>query len=150
MTAVQLQMEYLELARKYTEDRYGADVDDATADVLARWESVLTSLAEDPMLAARELDWVAKLQLLEGYRARDHLGWSHPRLQLVDLQYADVRSGPRPVQPAGRPGPDEPPGRRAGHRRGPSTSRRRTPGRTSAAAACRSTPTRSPPRRGTR
>ncbi len=92
MTAIQLQMEYLELARKYTEDRYGADVDDATADVLARWESVLTSLAEDPMLAARELDWVAKLQLLEGYRTRDHLGWSHPRLQLVDLQYSDVRS----------------------------------------------------------
>jgi hypothetical protein len=60
--------------------------------VLARWESVLTSLAEDPMLAARELDWVAKLQLLEGYRTRDHLSWSHPRLQLVDLQYSDVRS----------------------------------------------------------
>jgi proteasome accessory factor PafA2 len=92
MTAIQLQMEYLELARKYTEDRYGADVDDATADVLDRWESVLTRLAEDPMLAARELDWVAKLQLLEGYRARDNLGWNHPRLQLVDLQYSDVRS----------------------------------------------------------
>ena len=28
MTAVQLQMEYLELARKYTEDKYGTDVDD--------------------------------------------------------------------------------------------------------------------------
>jgi proteasome accessory factor A len=92
MTAIQLQMEYLELARKYTEDRYGADVDDATADVLERWESVLTRLAEDPMLAARELDWVAKLQLLEGYRSRDHLSWSHPRLQLVDLQYSDVRA----------------------------------------------------------
>ena len=34
MTAVQLQAEYLELARKYTEDKYGADVDDITADVL--------------------------------------------------------------------------------------------------------------------
>jgi proteasome accessory factor A len=92
MTAVQVQMEYLELARKYTEDRFGADVDDATADVLDRWESVLTRLAEDPMLASRELDWVAKLELLEGYRTRDHLGWNHPRLQLVDLQYADVRA----------------------------------------------------------
>jgi Pup amidohydrolase len=92
MTAIQLQMEYLELARKYTEDRYGADVDDATADVLDRWESVLTRLAEDPMLTAGELDWVAKLQLLEGYRTRDQLSWNHPRLQLVDLQYSDVRS----------------------------------------------------------
>jgi proteasome accessory factor A len=92
MTAVQLQMEYLELARKYTEDKYGADVDDATADVLDRWESVLTRLAEDPMQTARELDWVTKLEILEGYRTRDGLSWNHPRLQLVDLQYSDVRA----------------------------------------------------------
>src|SRR5436190_2917682 len=91
MTGVQLQMEYLERARKYTEDKFGTDVDEMTADVLDRWESVLTRLAEDPMQAAGELDWVAKLELLEGYRARDGLGWSHPRLQLVDLQYSDVR-----------------------------------------------------------
>ena len=92
LTAIQLQMEYLELARKYTEDRFGADVDDLTADVLARWESVLTRLADDPMQLASELDWVAKLQVLEGYRTRDGLGWNHPRLQLVDLQYSDLRS----------------------------------------------------------
>jgi Pup amidohydrolase len=92
MTAVQLQMEYLELARKFSEDRYGADVDDMTRDVLDRWESVLTRLAEDPMLTARELDWVAKLEILEGYRSRDGLAWGHSRLQLVDLQYSDVRA----------------------------------------------------------
>jgi Pup amidohydrolase len=92
MTAVQLQMEYAERARKYTEDKYGTDVDEMTSDVLDRWESVLTRLAEDPMLAARELDWVAKLELLEGYRTRDGLNWGHPRLQLVDLQYSDVRA----------------------------------------------------------
>jgi proteasome accessory factor A len=91
MTAVQLQLEYLDLARKYTEDRFGADVDDMTRDVLDRWESVLTRLGENPMLASRELDWVAKLEVLEGYRARDGLAWTHPRLQLVDLQYSDVR-----------------------------------------------------------
>ena len=91
MTAVQLQMEYLELARKYTEDRYGGDTDELTADVLDRWESVLARLAEDPLLTARELDWTAKLEVLNGYRTRDGLAWSHPRLQLVDLQYADVR-----------------------------------------------------------
>ena len=91
MTAVQLQAEYLELARKYTEDKYGDDVDDITADVLDRWESVLNRLAEDPMLLSKELDWVAKLELLEGYRTRDGLAWDSPRLQLVDLQYSDVR-----------------------------------------------------------
>jgi Pup amidohydrolase len=91
MTAVQLQLEYLELARKFSEDKYGADVDDITSDVLARWESVLGRLVEDPMLTAGELDWVAKLELLQGYRSRDGLDWGHPRLQLVDLQYSDVR-----------------------------------------------------------
>ena len=91
LTAVQLQMEYLEQARKYVEDRFGDSVDAQTADVLDRWESVLTRLEQDPMLCARELDWVAKLRLLEGYRTRDGLGWGSSRLQLVDLQYSDVR-----------------------------------------------------------
>jgi proteasome accessory factor A len=91
MTAVQLQMEYLEQARKFVQDRYGTDVDEVTADVLARWESVLTRLEVDPMSLKHELDWVAKLELLEGYRSRDGLDWGHSRLQLVDLQYADVR-----------------------------------------------------------
>src|ERR1700721_1380729 len=92
MTAVQLQAEYLELSRKYTEDRYGNDVDDITADVLDWWESVLNRLADDPMQLSRELDWVAKLELLEGYRTRENLGWDAPKLALFDLQYADVRA----------------------------------------------------------
>jgi len=91
MTAVQLQMEYLEQARKYVEDRYGSDVDDVTTDVLSRWESVLTRLEDDPMLCRRELDWVAKLELLDGYRTRESLDWDAHKLQLVDLQYSDVR-----------------------------------------------------------
>ncbi len=91
MTAVQLQMEYLERARKYVEDRFGTNADEMTVDVLDRWESVLNRLAEEPMMLSRELDWVAKLELLDGYRARDGIGWGHPRLQLVDLQYSDIR-----------------------------------------------------------
>ncbi|MES0836064.1 MULTISPECIES: depupylase/deamidase Dop [Nocardiopsidaceae] len=91
MTALELQGEYLDQARKYVEDRFGTDVDPDTADVLDRWESVLSRLGSDPMSLAAELDWVAKLKVLEGYRSRDNLEWSHPRLQLVDLQYSDVR-----------------------------------------------------------
>jgi len=93
LTAVQVQMEYLELARKYTQERFAGDVDDLTADVLDRWESALITLADDPMGLSGQLDWVAKLQLMDGYRTRDGIGWNHPRLQLVDLQYSDVRSG---------------------------------------------------------
>ena len=91
LTAVQLQMEYLDLARKFVEDRLGSDVDAQTSDVLLRWESVLTRLETDPMDCAGELDWVAKLQLLQQYRDRDGLEWDDAKLHLIDLQYADVR-----------------------------------------------------------
>ena len=91
LTAVQLQMEYLDLAKKYVEDRYGSDADEQTVDVLARWESVLDRLERDPMSLATELDWVAKLKLLEQYRQRDGLEWDDPKLQLIDIQYSDIR-----------------------------------------------------------
>src|SRR4249920_3315997 len=78
MTGIQLQMEYLERARKFTEDKYGNDVDDITTDVLDRCESVLNRLADDSMLLSKELDWVAKLELLKGYRTRDNLNWDNP------------------------------------------------------------------------
>ena len=91
LTAVQLQLEYLDLARKYVEDRFGSDADAQTVDVLARWESVLTRLERDPMECAGELDWVAKLKLLEHYRDRDGLGWDDAKLQLIDYQYSDIR-----------------------------------------------------------
>jgi len=91
MTAVQLQMEYLEQARKHVEDRFGSDADEQTVDVLLRWEQVLDRLASDPSSLAGELDWATKLQLLQGYREREGLDWTAPKLHLVDLQYSDVR-----------------------------------------------------------
>ena len=91
MTGVQLQLAYLEQARKHVEDRLGADADAETLDVLDRWESVLDRLESDPMSLAGELDWVAKLQLLEGFRDREGLAWSAAKLHLIDLQYSDVR-----------------------------------------------------------
>ncbi len=63
MTALQLQWEYLELARKYV------DREDDTAEnheVLDRWESVLHALTGDPMTLSGQLDWVAKLNAARG------------------------------------------------------------------------------------
>jgi len=89
LTAIQLQLEYLDLAKKYVEER--VDADEQTLDVLARWESVLDRLERDPMECARELDWVAKLKLLQQYRDRDGLDWDDAKLQLIDVQYSDIR-----------------------------------------------------------
>ena len=59
--------------------------------MLERWGSVLDRLGTDPASCAREVEWLAKLRLLEGLRRRDHLAWDHPRLAAVDLQWSDVR-----------------------------------------------------------
>ncbi|GAA4421219.1 depupylase/deamidase Dop [Actinokineospora soli] len=68
-----------------------SDMDRVSRDVLETWGQTLDALSRDPMECADRLDWPAKLRLLEGYRARDGLAWSSPRLHLVDLQYSDVR-----------------------------------------------------------
>jgi proteasome accessory factor A len=91
LTALDLQWAYYERARAFCDERYGADADEQTADIMNRWEGLLIKLGDDPMTCSDELDWVAKLRLLEGYRDREKLGWNSPKLQLVDLQYADVR-----------------------------------------------------------
>jgi Pup amidohydrolase len=91
LTGVELQWLFYEQAKAFVEDRYGSDADEPTVEILSRWESVLTRLEEDPMLCARELDWVAKLRLLDGFRHREGLSWDAARLQLIDLQWADVR-----------------------------------------------------------
>jgi len=89
MTAVEVQRLYLEMAEKFVEQR--GEADEQTRDVLRRWAEVLEDLEVDPMRLADQLDWPAKLRLLEGYRSRDGLSWGDSRLQLVDLQYSDVR-----------------------------------------------------------
>ena len=78
ITALDMQGEYLERARQVRRRPHGDDADEQTRDVLARWESVLDRLASDPMRWPGELDWVAKLRLLEGYRDRDGLDWDPP------------------------------------------------------------------------
>jgi proteasome accessory factor A len=88
LSAVQIQWEYLERAKKYVEQEEPSPENE---EVVERWESVLGALEDEPLWLHRELDWVAKYRLLEGYRARDGLDWSDPKLRLVDLQYHDVR-----------------------------------------------------------
>jgi proteasome accessory factor A len=92
MTALEIQWELFDLARKYAEDRGLEAVDAAVgADVLRRWEAVLSALETDPMSLSTTLDWVAKYRLLSAYRERHGLDWSDPRLAAMDLQYHDVR-----------------------------------------------------------
>ena len=92
MTAVELLWIYFEMASAYVEQRSGGAPDADTTEVLSWWETVLDRLGRDPFEARAEVDWVAKLGVLNGYRERDGLEWSDPRLRAVDIQWSDVRA----------------------------------------------------------
>ena len=92
-TALDIQWELFSLARKYAEDQGLECLGEAAVgeQVLTRWEAVLHGLETDPMSLARQLDWVAKLQLIEAYRERHGCAWDDHRLAALDLQYHDLR-----------------------------------------------------------
>ncbi len=95
-TALEIQRGLLEISRDYVED-----ADDA--QVVARWESVLDALGRDIFEAARDVEWVAKLQLLGRLRdkhpatdpggATVPMAWSDPRLAALDVQWSRLGDG---------------------------------------------------------
>jgi Pup amidohydrolase len=91
-TALEVQWGLHELARKYEQTHGLAAVGEVVgADVLDRWEQVLTGLERDPDSVAHWVDWVAKRRLVEGFRDRHGLGDDAAKLKAIDLQYHDMR-----------------------------------------------------------
>ena len=88
LSALQIQQVYLDRVTRYVAN----DPDSSPQDhhVVAQWQDVLERLAEDPMSLSRRLDWVAKFQLVEAYRAKHDLPLTDPRVALLDLAYHDV------------------------------------------------------------
>jgi proteasome accessory factor A len=92
ITALDVQWELLDRAKKYREDRgLEAVGEEVGQQVVTRWEEVLTALETDPLSLADRLDWVAKYRLIDGYRERHDLDWDDARLAAMDLQYHDLR-----------------------------------------------------------
>jgi proteasome accessory factor A len=87
LTAVQLQREYLELALRYDATGLG----DWTGAVLERWGRVLDALEREPRELADSIDWVAKLVMIENFMDRKGVDWQSPQVQMLDLQYHDIR-----------------------------------------------------------
>jgi proteasome accessory factor PafA2 len=85
--AVQIQSEYLEMAQRYT---HGSD-DPVVRDVLRKWEEVLVALERDPMELSTRIDWVIKKAMIEKFMGRKGLDWGAPQVQMLDLQYHDLR-----------------------------------------------------------
>lgn len=87
LSALDIQWEYLERTMRYARmTGFSPEIDRS----VGMWEHLLTGLEKDPMTLTREVDWVAKLQLLERYGAKHNLPLSSPRMSLLDLAYHDV------------------------------------------------------------
>jgi proteasome accessory factor PafA2 len=87
LTAIQLQREYLELALRYDASCLG----NWTGEVLERWGSVLDTLERAPRDLASSIDWVAKMVMIENFMERKGVDWRSPQVQMLDLQYHDIR-----------------------------------------------------------
>jgi proteasome accessory factor A len=89
---MEIQWSLLERARKY-ERSHGLSCvgEELGADVLHRWEMVLTGLEHDRDSVADVVDWVAKQRMVEGFAERHHVRPGDPRLKALDLQYHDMR-----------------------------------------------------------
>jgi proteasome accessory factor A len=92
-TALEIQWELFAAAERYAKEEGLAVLGDEAAAtmVMERWEGVLGALENDPESLSRQLDWVAKRQLVEGYRDRHGCAWDDGRLAALDLQYHDLR-----------------------------------------------------------
>lgn len=94
--ALQIQRALMEISRDY--------IDNADhAQVVARWEDVLDTLGRDIFAAARDVEWVAKLQLLGRMRDKHAsadadgnvtpLSWADPKLAALDVQWSRLGTG---------------------------------------------------------
>jgi proteasome accessory factor A len=87
-SALEIQQDYFTKARDFVQRRGG---DATTERVLELWERTLKAVdTGDLALVEREIDWVAKYQLIERYRAKHDMPLSSPRVAQLDLAYHDV------------------------------------------------------------
>jgi proteasome accessory factor PafA2 len=88
LTAVQLQRQYHELARKYQANR---ELPSWGPEILDHWLATLDALERDPLSLADRIDWVAKQAMIGAFLERKSLDWESPQAQMLDLQFHDVR-----------------------------------------------------------
>ena len=152
-TAVELQWEFLRLARKYADETGleacgGDEIGGAGARPLG--SSRCTALERDPFELDGQLDWVTKLEpAARRTSTATASSWDDPKLVAARPPVPRRPARPLAVRAAGAGGQGRAPGRRGRRARGDGRSARRPPGPTSGARASPAGPTRSSPRTGT-
>ncbi len=90
MTAAQIQRSYID-AIEAAYRVLGLTPDAETTELLQHWSRLLDTVINDKWAVSHEIEWVAKLQLLDRMREREHLTWDNPKLAALDLQWSDTR-----------------------------------------------------------
>jgi proteasome accessory factor A len=95
-TALEVQMELLELAEKYAASRGLSCIERPGTEgegtlILSTWREILEGLESNPSNVADRVDWVAKRDLISAYGARHGLSETDVRAKALDLQYHDMR-----------------------------------------------------------
>jgi proteasome accessory factor A len=88
LPAIEVQRHYLEAVERFLAERHPDDLD--AQHVVGEWRRVLTALDRDPMSLEGELDWVAKLRLVQAYQDRNGVRMEDPRIGMLDLAYHDI------------------------------------------------------------
>lgn len=85
--ALDLQWRYFTLAESFVGSN---DLPPVYKDTLSEWRGLLEDFPFGYHRLADRLDWAAKLSIMEGFRQRDGLEWTDPKMALVSLQYSDI------------------------------------------------------------
>lgn len=88
MTALELQTEYFNLAKEFSND---ADLTPTLTKALELWERTLVAVeTQNYSLIDRDIDWAIKKNLLDSYMAKNNLALTNPRVAQLDLMYHDI------------------------------------------------------------
>ena len=88
LSAIEIQREYLDLAKRYCDQR---ELDPTTKSIMEKWEDVLSRLGADPMQLDRELDWVIKKKLIDAEIDSRGLAWDLDEVVELDRQYHNIQ-----------------------------------------------------------
>jgi len=88
LSALDVQREYLDRAMKYADTKGFSNLEQRALEM---WEHCVSTIENDPLKLATEVDWVIKHNLIESFRSRHALDLDDARVALLDLQYHDIR-----------------------------------------------------------
>ena len=83
--ALDIQWQFHELAVKHF-----AGLNEETDWLLDSWQFTLDALDHKPESLIGGVDWLTKKWLLETFMAAENIGWEHPWLQSLDLEYHNI------------------------------------------------------------